>query len=224
MKKIALIFALGVVAAAANAQSLIYYNNFNNFDGTDPATLLTPSINLVSGSFSTPYVPANPFDSTPGAGEWGNPTGSLTNARNGDVAGQSISFAGQPAAAAGTLTMSLTTTGYSAIVLNQWVQRSGTGHTTIALDYSLDSGSTWNVIGTATANATPGNLVTINLPSAIDNQANVQLRWTFTGNTSATGTIRTDNLTLEAVPEPGTMLALGAGLAALAARRRRKSA
>ena len=224
MKKIALIFALGVVAAAANAQSLVYYNNFNGYNGTDPATLLTPSINLVSGSFSTTYAPSSPFSASPPAGTWGNPGGSLTNARNGDAAGQSISFSGQPAAAAGSLTMSLTTTGLSWFVLNQWVQRSGTGHTTIALDYSLDSGSTWNVIGTATANATPGNLVTINLPSAIDNQANVQLRWTFTGNTSATGTIRTDNLTLEAVPEPGTMLALGAGLAALAARRRRKSA
>ncbi len=40
MKKIALIFALGVVAAAANAQTLVYYNNFNGYDGQNPATLL----------------------------------------------------------------------------------------------------------------------------------------------------------------------------------------
>lgn len=219
--------ALAAVAVS-NAVTLLYMP-FNG-SGTNSAVtnyteLLTPAVNLVNVSFSTQFAQATTI-SSPQNGQYGAFSGTTINAQGGAPAGSSIAFVGQNGNG-WTATFALNLTGWTTLNLTSIHQRSSTGFNDVDLDISTDGGSTWTSLvanyNAATSFATDTGM-NVNLPTAAENNANVQLRYTFAGSTSNTGTWRMDNmhLTGEAVPEPGTLLALGAGIAAFAARRRRK--
>lgn len=222
MKKVLLISALVAAVAAAQAQSLVLYYNFN--DTTSAGAFISPSVNLVNAAISTDLgVPAGAVVG-PSAGNFGTFSGSTQNARNGDVAGGSFAFAAGAgfATQAQTITLQYNSTGLTNQVLTQWAQRSNTGFNAVALDYRIGQGSWVNIASGVTVATSPGALITVNLPNAMDNQADVSLRWTISGATNSGGTFRTDNITIDAIPEPMTMSVLALGLAGLAARRRRK--
>lgn len=222
MKKVLLVAALVAGVMTAQAQSLVLYYNFN--DTSSASAFLTPSVSTVGASISTDLgVPGGSLFG-PANGNFGTFAGSTQNARLGDVAGGSFAFAAGTgfATQSQTITLQYNSTGLTNQVLTQWAQRSNTGFNAVALDYRIGQGSWVNIASGVTVSVSPGALITVNLPNAMDNQADVSLRWTISGATGTNGTFRTDNITIDAVPEPMTMSVLALGLAGLAARRRRK--
>jgi hypothetical protein len=101
----------------------------------------------------------------------------------------------------------------------------------LAVQYRVGgTGDFINVTGGYSADVTTGpslfgNTVAFNLTEAAwDNASSLEIRIITTNAAGSDEWVGLDNIsvTSQAVPEPGTLLALGAGIAAFAARRRRK--
>ena len=212
MKRITLALVASCVVASSQASVLAVWN-FNDSNlvvDKDPFALgATLTTNVESGNIM--YF-----------------SGSTVNADGGDIAGSALAFQ------AGTgninngrnFTISLSTIGWSDLIFTYAIQRTGTGFTSQTVAYSVNGGA-YTDFGVVDSIASSFAVKTVDLSgiSALDNQANVSLRFTLDGGSASAGNNRMDNMVLtgEAVPEPATMTLLGLGIAAFAARKRRNA-
>ena len=147
--------------------------------------------------------------------------GTLTNARQGDVAGQSMTLQGGTANVNNgrSLNLNVSTVGLNNIIISFATQGTSTGFNSNQFQYSLDGVSFISFGSPYTPPLTFG-LVTFNLNSilGVNNNPNAAFRIVFNGATSAAGNNRIDNLVVEGqristpIPEPASILLLGLGL------------
>jgi hypothetical protein len=137
----------------------------------------------------------------------------------------------------------VSTVGYTGIEIGWDQTSSNTGPGQFQLQYSTDD-INWNLVGAAyavpadaganiwTASGSPEPLSTIlsEPGTAWDNQSTLYFQLVDASTTSANGgtvaaagTDRVDNFTVVGVPEPSTVVLVGAGLVGLLALRRRRS-
>jgi len=94
-----------------------------------------------------------------------------------------------------------TSIGYRSLVLSSKQRSSGTGPKDFVVQYSLDSGSTWLDVSSSQINlvtdAWNTTISSLSLPTVLDNQNSVYLRWLVTASASAGGgTNRIDDVAI----------------------------
>ena len=220
-----------IVMSALQAQaSIVYYSFTSNtlFNGTAAwtNTLETANIGSSISTFTINTLGASGAVTLPG-GNLPQPD----KVTLGYVAGNSVSYNNW---AAGSSTskyfqVTLDATGYSSILLSYDLQRSAGGPKTNSVWLSLDGGATFTsynqtFLSLASAYGTFTNDLSALTGGGVDNNANVQIRF-YPYLSNAGGTLRIDNITIDAtvIPEPSTVLLAGAGLVGLLALRRRRS-
>lgn len=224
MNKLASVAVLATLGGLANAQTLLFYSNFN--DTSSAAAHLTASTNLVGGVYTVSgATPAGTLTS-PTDGTYGSFAGTTLNARGGAVAGGSFVVVGSSANGA-TLTLQFNSTGWQNLVLMGAMRNTGTGFNDIDIDLSTDGGSSWSSVINNVAPLGTSYALNVNtgLGAGATNQSDVRVRWTFNGATNASGNMRLDNVTIEGdelVPEPASMTVLGLGLVAALRRKQKK--
>lgn len=154
--------------------------------------------------------------------------GTSTNARQGDLAGQSITLQGGTSNANNgrSLNLSVSTVGLNNIVISFATQGTSTGFNSNQLQYSLDGVAFVN-FGVPYTPPLAFGLVTFNLSSiaGLNDNPNAAFRIVFNGATSAAGNNRIDNLVVEGqsiatpIPEPASIMTLSLGLTATLATR-----
>lgn len=157
--------------------------------------------------------------------------GTTNNARQGDIAGQSLSVQGGTGTANNGrhLTFNVSTLGFSNIVVSFATQGTSTGFNNNQFQYSLD-GITFVNFGSPYTPATAFGAVPIVFTLAsivgLNDNPNAAFRIIFNGATSATGTNRIDNFVVEGtpsgVPEPATLVLLISGLSGLYGMKKRR--
>lgn len=155
--------------------------------------------------------------------------GTSNNARLGDVAGQALSLQGGTGTVNNgrNITFSVSTVGFSNIIVSFATQGTSTGFNSNQFQFSLD-GVTFVDFGLPFVPASAFGAVPVifNLASipGLNNNPDAAFRIVFNGATSSTGNNRIDNIVVEGtsatIPEPTTMLLLLSGLASLAGYRR----
>jgi hypothetical protein len=163
--------------------------------------------------------------------------GTTNNARQGDPAGQALSLQGGSSTANNgrNLTFTVSTLGFSNIVVSFATQGTSTGFNNNQFQYSLD-GATFVNFGPpyvpATAFGSVPLVFTLSSIVGLNDNANAAFRIVFNGASSATGTNRIDNFVVEGtpsgtpepsgVPEPATAALLLSGLSGLYGLRKRR--
>ena len=156
--------------------------------------------------------------------------GTTTNARLGDPAGLALNLTNQINNGQ-NITLSVSTVGFSNVMVSFATQGSGTGFNSNQFQYSLD-GVTFVNFGAPydPPLAFGPSPVVFDLSSitGLNNNASAAFRIVFNGASSATGTNRIDNLVVEGtpvttpIPEPASILLLGLGLISTIAMRRQR--
>ena len=201
---ISAILLLFVTSQATQATEIAFWNfNDSNLIVDHGSGLITSNINAVNILFAA---------------------GTTNNARLGDPAGQAVSLQGGTGTANNGrhLTFSVSTLGFSDIVVSFATQGTSTGFNNNQFQYSLD-GLTFVDFGPAYTPATAFGSVplvfTLSGIVGLNNNANAAFRILFNGASSTTGTNRIDNFVVEGtpsgVPEPTTALLLLSGLSGL---------
>jgi hypothetical protein len=159
--------------------------------------------------------------------------GTSNNSRLGDAAGQALSLQGGTGTANNgrNITFSVSTLGFSDIVVSFATQGTSTGFNSNQFQYSLN-GVNFVDFGppftpTSVFGAVP---VVFTLTSIIglNNNPNAAFRIVFNGATTSTGNNRIDNIVVEGtsdttIPEPASLLLLLTGLASLAGFKRKST-
>jgi PEP-CTERM motif-containing protein len=247
LARISCIAAMVAVFAANNApaQVAVYYsfNNTNQLNGTTAGT--NAFLAADTGSAISTFT----FGSSFREGSNGTATaqvdlfaGTTVNAQPGFVAGNTASSNGSLGDANSYVQFTLDATGLQNLIVS-WAgtrstSASNAGAGTNTLEYSTDGGSTFNIfqvnaIPAATASGAfipfTNDLTAV---TALNGNASDVFRVYYsqayipsTGLQSTAGTERMDNLTINAsaIPEPSTILLVGAGLAGMIMIRRRRS-
>jgi hypothetical protein len=201
---ISAILLLFVTSQATQATEIAIWNfNDSNLTVDHGSGLITSNINAANILFAA---------------------GTTNNARLGDPAGQSVSLQGGTGTANNGrhLTFSVSTLGFSNIVVSFATQGTSTGFNNNQFQYSLD-GLTFLDFGAAYTPATAFGSVplafTLSSIVGLNDNANAAFRILFNGASSATGTNRIDNFVVEgtpsSVPEPTTAVLLLSGLSGL---------
>lgn len=163
--------------------------------------------------------------------------GTTNNARLGDLAGQALSLQGGTGTTNNgrNLTLSVSTLGFSDIIVTLATQGTSTGFNSNQFQYSLD-GITFIDFGAPYVPTTAFGAVpvvfTLSSIAGLNNNPNAAFRIVFNGATSSTGNNRIDNFVVEGtstttttIPEPSTAVLLLSGLSGLVGlkRKRRKA-
>jgi hypothetical protein len=162
--------------------------------------------------------------------------GTTNNVRLGDLAGQALSLQGGTGNTNNgrNITFSVSTLGFTDIVVSFATQGTSTGFTSNQFQYSLD-GITFTDFGAPYVPATTFGAVpvvfTLSSIAGLNNNPNAAFRIVFNGATSSTGNNRIDNIVVEGtattttIPEPSTAVLLFTGITGLIGlrRKRRKS-
>jgi hypothetical protein len=220
-----------VIMSAIQAQgATIVYYDFNTNGGSANVTnniltakiALAPSLFTTNGLTGTTPIISYPSGNTPQADK----------VSLGYVAGNSVSFNNWAAGSSTTkyFQVSVDTTGWQSILLSYDLQRSAGGPKTNSIWVSTDAGVTFNsynetFLSVASAYVTFTNNLSALVGTSVENNPNVVIKW-YPYLSNAGGTLRIDNLTIDAtaiVPEPSTVVLVGAGLVGLLALRRRRS-
>jgi len=215
MKKLLIASAVTVMlfAAQAKAQTGIVFYSFN--DQSSTGALITAAVGSSISQFSNFNTAGSPLTILSSVSS--NPN------NHGFSAGNSVSQNNWDGSAYFQFT--LDSTGYSDIILSWAGNVSGTGPQNTTLRYS--STGVGGIFTDFATFATPKNsAVTQNLSSvsALNNNPNVVFRLVgVDASNTAAGTMKIDNFNIDAIPEPSTMLLVGAGLVGLLALRRRRS-
>lgn len=208
---ISAIFMLFCVAPAVSADEIAVWNfNDSNLNVDRGKGAISTDINSVNIQFAA---------------------GTANNARQGDVAGQSLSLQGGSGTANNGrhLTFNISTLGFSNIVVSFATQGTSTGFNSNQFQYSLD-GITFVNFGlpytpAAAFGSTP-MVFTLASVVGLNDNPNAAFRIIFNGATSATGTNRIDNFVVEGtppgIPEPATAVLLITGLSGLYGMRKRR--
>jgi hypothetical protein len=196
-------------AQQVNADEFAIWN-FNDSDlAIDHGTgMLTTNFNLANVLFTS--------------------AGTSTNARQGDVAGQSMTLQGGTSNANNgrTINLNVSTIGLSSIVVSFATLRTSTGFNNNQFQYSLDGVDFVNFGAPYIPPLTFG-LVMFDLSSiaGVNDNPNAAFRIVFNGATSSSGNNRIDNLVVEGqniatpVPEPTSIMLLSLGLTGTLAAR-----
>jgi hypothetical protein len=190
------------------------FNDQNTIVDRGAGTLLTPAnISFVGG---TSVNAQRPEDSPPSSSNFAL---NITGGTNNDPS---------------TLTLNVSTLGFSNIAVSFAAQRSNTGFTTITLRSSANPVTT--AFTDATTFTVPTSFAAFSFSfannSSLANNPTAAFQIVFSGASGATGTARIDNLLVAgtllapetSIPEPSTIFLLGTGLAgalALLQQRRR---
>jgi hypothetical protein len=227
---IASLAAVAILTAEAQAQTTIVFYSFNTngFSGTigtaaETNYVTTANIGSSISSFTNFNTSVNSALTI-----LSSVSGSPNN--HGFPAGNSIGQNGWNGNSS-FFQFTLDATGYQGIVLAWTGNVSGTGPATNNLFYSTDGGSSFSLFSTFRA---PDNNVTVGAitqdlssVTALNNNALDVFRIYGTntaGNViNAAGTMKIDNFSIDVVPEPSTMLLVGAGVLGMFAIRRRRS-
>jgi hypothetical protein len=162
-------------------------------------------------------------------------SGTTTNARLGDAAGQSLSLQGGSSTANNgrQITFNVSTLGFSNIIVSFATQGTSTGFNSNQFQYSLDGTTFVNFGAPYTPASAFGSVPLVFSLAAIAELAdnpNAAFRIVFNGATSSTGTNRIDNFVVEgtplttSVPEPTSAVLLLTSLSGLYRVRKRRRA
>jgi hypothetical protein len=212
-------------APKANAIVLIYFN-------FEDAT--------IGGPFDPESDDVPPLGDNPGGGvqhstittnliTTGAIAGTLINRTPGDIdtadPGLALGMRTTPADNGHWIQFSFNGTPFSSMSLSFAINTQGNGFDHVQLSYSLD-GVNFTDVGSPVFIPAGGmfHVITLGVPSAVDNQPNVTLRLVFTGGTSMGNNLQTiiDNIQLTGVPEPTTVAGGLLGVLGLCWHQRRR--
>jgi len=156
-------------------------------------------------------------------------SGTTMNARLADAAGQALNLTNQ-ANNGQNIMLSVSTAGFTNIIVSFASQRSATGFNSNQFQYSLNGTTFFNFNAPYNPPTTFGLFIfDLSSISELNNNSLAAFRIVFNGASAATGTNRIDNLVVEgqspaaAIPEPASIVLLGLGLSgamAMTGRRR----
>lgn len=200
------IAAAFVLAAQAPADVIVYYSFTNATSTADTGSSISTLTYSHTGTSANSWL-----------------SGTTVNAQPGFVAGNAIGMNGWDGDASYfqfTLDASL----WHSNVVSWASNRSSTGPPNVILKYSTNGvGGTFYDFATYTVTTTaalfgPADFSTT---PGLDYNANVVFRLVGTGTTATGGTMKVDNFTIVAIPEPSTIMLIGVGLLGLLALRHR---
>ena len=156
-------------------------------------------------------------------------TGTTINARAGDAAGQALNLTNQTNNGE-SLTLSVSTVGFTNIIVSFATQRSSTGFNSNQFQYSID-GTTFVDFNSPFSPPTSFGLVTFDLSSisGLNNNLSAAFRIVLNGASASAGSNRIDNLVVEgqppvaAIPEPSSFVLFGLGLSGSMVMMRRRN-
>ena len=220
---IASLVAVAILTAGAQAQTTIVFYSFNTngFTGTIGSTAMTNYVQVANigssiSSFSFSNSQAIPSLTLLSAVSGGGNT-------HGFPSGNSVGMNGWNGGAS-YFQFTLDATGYQNLVLAWAGNRSSTGPTNLVLEYSSDGGATFNNFVNLGSLANYTTTQDVSSVTALNNNSLDVFRLVGV-DAVAGGTLKIDNFSIDvtAVPEPSTMLLVGAGVLGMFAIRRRRS-
>lgn len=233
----ACVIALAGASSAVDAAVIAYWNQNSN-DLPSGGFGFTPSSFPQPADFGNGTLELANFDETTSGADDAYSfipsfAGTGDNALFGDPSGGSLSPQGGTDDGSGGLTnngmeilVNVDTSGFSDVGIS-WAQRgTGTGFDSREFAYSSDGGGSFTPVaftGDTGTLSSSWDVVSPDLSgvAALSDNPNVVFRLTLDGATGGTGNNRFDNIVVEGVPEPGSVvLAVLAGLALAAVGRR----